>query len=168
MLAWAEALLAPGGTIILIEPALRETSRTSSSPRDGLLGRGLHVVAPCFWTGPCPALARERDWCHDAAPAGGRGRVDFSYLILREGPRKEAEDGSVFRVVSDPMPDKGRLRLYGCGASGRHQLVRLDRHASDMNAAFAELERGDIARVEPAQSAGDGLRVTAESRVSRR
>ena len=35
--------------------------------------RDLEIVAPCFWTGACPALARERDWCHDAA-AGAVGR----------------------------------------------------------------------------------------------
>src|SRR3712207_8219094 len=35
--------------------------------RDGLVGAGFFVVAPCFWQGACPALERERDWCHAAA-----------------------------------------------------------------------------------------------------
>src|SRR5205814_1975210 len=81
VLAWSRALLAPGGLLILVEPALRETSRELLAVRDHLLAAGLHVVAPCFWTGPCPALARDRDWCHDAAPVPSRPRVDFSYLV---------------------------------------------------------------------------------------
>jgi SAM-dependent methyltransferase len=80
--AWA-TLLAPGGLVILIEPALRETSRELLAVRDQVLAAGLHVVAPCFWTGPCPALAQDRDWCHDAAPVPSKPRVDFSYLVLR-------------------------------------------------------------------------------------
>jgi SAM-dependent methyltransferase len=168
VLAWSGALLAPGGTLILIEPALRETSRGLLEVRDLVLGRGLRIVAPCFWTGACPALARERDWCHDAAPADGGRRVDFSYLVLREGPPGQAEDASILRVVSDPMPDKGRLRLFGCGTGGRHLLVRLDRHASETNATFGKLERGDVVRVQGGVSAGDGLRITAESTVSLR
>jgi hypothetical protein len=48
--------------------------------RDLLVAGGLFVVAPCFFQGPCPALARERDWCHDAVQA--ERRVDFSYLVF--------------------------------------------------------------------------------------
>jgi SAM-dependent methyltransferase len=60
--AWAEGLLVPGGTIILVEPALRETSRELLAVRDQLLAlTDLNIVAPCFWTGPYPALARERN-----------------------------------------------------------------------------------------------------------
>ena len=53
---------------------------TSCSPRD------LFVVAPCLWQGPCPALLRERDFCHASADVlvQGRSRVDFSYLVLRK------------------------------------------------------------------------------------
>ena len=63
--AWAGGLLAPGGTIVTIEPALRETSRELLAVRDLLLSQAaqpaLDVVAPCYWAGPCPALERERD-----------------------------------------------------------------------------------------------------------
>jgi SAM-dependent methyltransferase len=162
--AWAEALLARGGTVILVEPALRETSRALLGVRDALLGGPLDIVAPCFWRGPCPALARERDWCHDAAPVPSRPRVDFSYLVLRDRPPSEI---ARYRVVSDPLPEKGRLKLYGCGPTGRHPFVRLDRQASPDNAAFATLVRGDSTEIEGAEPAGDGLRVGLTTVVRR-
>jgi SAM-dependent methyltransferase len=166
--AWARALLAPGGVVVIVEPALRETSRELLVVRDLVLSGGLEVVAPCFWTGPCPALARERDWCHDAAPGPGGARVDFSYLVVRApAPPAPPTPGSL-RVVSDLLRDKGRLRLYGCGGNGRHIYVRLDRHASDANWALGAARRGDVLVVEGAEPAGDGLRITAASTVTRR
>ncbi|HEY0707711.1 MAG TPA: small ribosomal subunit Rsm22 family protein [Polyangia bacterium] len=173
--AWAHELSADGGHLLLVEPALRETSRDLLAVRDRLLDAGFFVVAPCFWQGPCPALARDRDWCHDSAPwpeghqpaAGPRSRVDFSYLLLRRAGERP-QDRRVFRVVSDPMVEKGKLRLFGCGPAGRHPLVRLDREATDDNADFAEAARGDVLVVTEVERAGDGLRVTSTSRVARR
>jgi SAM-dependent methyltransferase len=170
VLAWRRALLEREGTIILLEPALRETSRALLAVRDRLVVAGLRVVAPCFWTGPCPALARERDWCHDAAAgvSPGSPRVDFSYLVLRNEPEATAAtDGATFRIVSDPLVEKGRLKLWGCGPAGRHALVRLDRQASPANGPFGQLARGDVATVAGTEVAGDGLRVVAETVVRR-
>jgi small ribosomal subunit Rsm22 len=170
--AWCEALLAPGGTTVILEPALRETSRELLAVRDQLIAGGLKVVAPCLWAGPCPALARDRDWCHDTTfePSGVVGqrprRVDFSYLALR-ATGEPTQDPSLFRVVSDRLEEKGRLRVYGCGPAGRQPLVRLDRHHTDSNAAFADIARGDLIRVQGTTSAGDGLRIGAESLVER-
>lgn len=168
--AWCDELLADGGHCILLEPALRETSRDLLAIRDRLLGDGdgLRVVAPCLHQGPCPARARERDWCHDAAPplVAGRSRVDYSYLVLtRSGPADVPLDAALFRAVSDRMEEKGRTRVYGCGPAGRHALVRLDRDHSEANAAFDAVERGDLVRVEGATLAGDGLRIGREARV---
>jgi SAM-dependent methyltransferase len=168
--AWCETLLTPGGTLVILEPALRETSRDLLAVRDRLIGAGLRIVAPCLWSGPCPALARERDWCHDvtyepAAVIGQRPRrVDFAYLALRT-IGEPSQDPSLFRVVSDRLEEKGRLRLYGCGPAGRHPLVRLDRHHTESNAAFADAERGDLIRVSDTTIAGDGLRVGPDSAV---
>jgi hypothetical protein len=175
VLAWCRAFLADGGVAILVEPALRETSRGLLAVRDRVLAAGLHVLAPCFWTGPCPALARERDWCHDAAPAapGALGtRVDFSYLALSARPPAPAPAGRV-RVVSDLLEEKGRLKVFGCGPAGRQAYVRLDRAASPANAAFERLARGDVADfggagrsgAQASQAPADGLRVSAETEV---
>jgi ribosomal protein RSM22 (predicted rRNA methylase) len=163
---WCEKLLARGGTLILIEPALRETSRMLLMVRDQVLAAGLHVVAPCFFTGPCPALLQERDWCHDNASNGSQRRVDFSYLVIR-GHGDVTSDPARFRIVSDPLPEKGRLRLFGCGISGRHPIVRLDRNASAVNSAMDQLVRGDVARISRTTFAQDGLRIDGESPVTR-
>jgi SAM-dependent methyltransferase len=164
VLAWCRSLLASGGLLILIEPALRVTSRQLLAVRDRLLAGGLHVVAPCFWTGPCPALVHQRDWCHDAAPVPSRPRVDFSYLVLGTDPTPPAP--TFYRLVSDPLPEKGRLRIYGCGPTGRHPLIRLTRHRAPPNAALDGAVRGDAISVQEAV-AGDGdLRITAETTIS--
>jgi SAM-dependent methyltransferase len=176
--AWTKALLAPGGTIVLLEPALRETSRALLALRDTLTstsegkestwegeGGRLDIVAPCFWRGACPALASPRDWCHDAVPVPSSPRVDFSYLVLRDRP--PVDPGDRYRVVSDPLPEKGRLKLYACGSAGRHPFVRLDRQESPANAPFGALVRGDTAEIKNAEPAGDGLRVVVTTVVRR-
>jgi ribosomal protein RSM22 (predicted rRNA methylase) len=166
--SWCEELLSPRGTCLLLEPALRETSRALLEVRDALVARGLFVVAPCLWQGPCPALARPRDWCHDAtaAVAAGRSRVDFSYLAVRCSGQPPA-DPSLYRVVSDPLPEKGRLRIYGCGPAGRTPLSLLSRDRAPGNAALDEVARGDLVAVHGATIKGDGLRLGKESTVRR-
>ncbi len=160
--AWS-TLLAPNGVLILIEPALRETSRELLAVRDEVLAAGLHVVAPCFWTGPCPALALERDWCHDAAPVPSKPRVDFSYLVLRAEPVPPAP--TLHRVVSDPMREKGRLRLFVCGPQGRHPLIRLTRFRAPQNAALDRATRGAALSIAGTEQASDGVRITGTSTV---
>lgn len=166
VVAWSRALLAPGGLLVVVEPALRETSRDLLGVRDQVLAAGLHVVAPCFWTGACPALARNRDWCHDAAPVPSSPRVDFSYLVLAR-EREPLPPLPLYRVVSDPLPEKGRLRLFVCGADGRHQVIRLSRHHTTTNEALDRAVRGDVVSIANGSPGEDGLRVTAETVIAR-
>jgi hypothetical protein len=173
--AWCRELLEENGLCVLLEPALRETGRDLLAVRDRLVSAGFFVVAPCLFQGPCPALARERDWCHDSAPwppeetarRPGRSRVDFSYLVLAHRGERST-DRRLFRVVSDPIEEKGRLRLYGCGPAGRHALVRLERARSEDNRGFDQATRGDLLVAANTERAGDGLRITAASRVETR
>jgi len=165
---WCRELLEPSGTCILLEPALRATSRALLAVRDRVLAAGLFVVAPCLLQGPCPALARARDFCHASAGAiiAGRSRVDFSYLVLRQAGVPET-DAARFRIVSDPMKDKGRLRFFACGARGRVLITRLDRDRSPSNQALGEIERGAVIRIEGALEQADGLRCTRETAIRR-
>ena len=168
VLAWCSELLQPDGTCILVEPALRETSRQLLAVRDRLLAAGLFVVAPCLWQGPCPALLRERDFCHMSAAAivQGRSRVDFSYLVLRK-QGASCTDTSRFRIVSDPMKDKGRLRLFACGPAGRLLVTRLDRDRSPDNHLLDEIERGAVVNIQGATAKPDGLRCAHDTEISR-
>jgi SAM-dependent methyltransferase len=166
ILGWFRELLEMDGTCILIEPALRETSRKLLAVRDRLLAAGLFVVAPCLWQGPCPALARERDFCHAsaAAIAQGRSRVDFSYLVLRK-QGTTCTDPLRFRIVSDAMKDKGRMRFHACGPAGRLLVTRLDRDRSPSNQSLDEIERGAVVSIEAATRKSDGLRCGIETAV---
>lgn len=168
ILGWCRELMTDDGACILIEPALRETSRALLGLRDRLIAAGHFVAAPCLLQAPCPALARERDFCHACAGAiaQGRSRVDFSYLVVRKQGRA-CDDRDRFRVVSDPMKDKGRLRLFACGPAGRLLVTRLDRERGEANTPFDRLARGDTFRITGAEMRGDGLRCTAGTHVER-
>jgi len=188
--------LSSGGRCLLIEPALRQTSRDLLALRDALVAtHGVFVEAPCLWAGACPALERERDWCHDTAEMDGperRMRADFSYLVLRallRLPERQGagsseasgrvplegeptakggqHPGDVFRIVSDLKREKGRLRLWGCGATGRFPLVLQSRDRCNNTEAFAQSQRGDLLAVGETRVAGDGLRISSASPVRR-
>jgi ribosomal protein RSM22 (predicted rRNA methylase) len=181
LLEEAGALLAPGGSLLVVEPALRDTSRALLRVRDLLVGRGFAVRAPCLWRGPCPALLRESDWCHaeraveppplvaQIAKAAGlrREAVKMSYLVL--APRgegwREPPAGRVFRIVSEPLPSKGRLRYMACGPEGRLGLSLQEKHVAEPNRRFASLLRGDVVRLTGAEPRGDGLALGEGSTV---
>jgi ribosomal protein RSM22 (predicted rRNA methylase) len=64
----AQKWLSRDGFLILLEPALKETSRELLLLRDCLLDRtDLRVYAPCVHNLHCPAVAPENfsDWCHE-------------------------------------------------------------------------------------------------------
>ena len=163
---WCRDLLEPDGTCIVVEPALRDTSRALLGVRDRLLAAGLCVAAPCFCRTACPALQHERDWCHDSAEVlvAGRSRVDFSYLVLRRSAAAGI-DADRYRVVSDPIKDKGRLRFFVCGAVGRFELMRLNRDRSAANQALDQVRRGDIIVLPNAPAHDDSIRVVGDTAV---
>jgi SAM-dependent methyltransferase len=177
----AASLLRPGGTLLVIEPALRDTSRALLAVRDRLVSGGWAVRAPCLWRGPCPALERESDWCHAEHPveppplvgalaraAGLRKEaVKMSYLLLAAPGEDWAPPppGRVFRIVSEPLPSKGRLRYMGCGPEGRMGLSLQERHLDEGNRRFERLARGDVIEVSEVEGRGDGLALGPGSRV---
>jgi SAM-dependent methyltransferase len=181
LLEEAAALLAPGGSLLVLEPALRDTSRALLRVRDLLVARGYAVRAPCLFRGACPALVRETDWCHaeraaepppivaQIAKAAGlrREAVKMSYLVLAPKGEGWAEPpaGRVFRIVSEPLPSKGRLRYMGCGPEGRMGLSLQEKHVSDANRRFASLLRGDVIRVTGGEPRGDGVALGEGSAV---
>jgi small ribosomal subunit Rsm22 len=171
--------LGPAGSVLLLEPALRETGRALLAFRDRALERGWYATAPCLTQRPCPALASPREWCtasleweppvhvRQLADATGlRADEGLSYaplVLARKAPTAEV---GLWRVVGIAPPEKGKKRLWVCSDEGRIPLVRLDRDASPANARFDDLRRGDLVRVEDADLRGDGLRVGALSRVA--
>jgi ribosomal protein RSM22 (predicted rRNA methylase) len=63
--------LVPEGFLILLEPALKETSRDLLLLRNELVRQdGLNVYSPCLHNNPCPAVSagNPNDWCHEDRP----------------------------------------------------------------------------------------------------
>jgi ribosomal protein RSM22 (predicted rRNA methylase) len=91
--------LAPQGFLILVEPALKETSRQLLQLRDCLLdSTDLKVYSPCVHSNHCPAVSPQnpRDWCHedrswqppelirqlDLLIGNRKDSLKFSYVVL--------------------------------------------------------------------------------------
>jgi ribosomal protein RSM22 (predicted rRNA methylase) len=161
-------LLTEDGALIVLEPALRETSRNLQHVRNLIAAAAgpPYVFAPCLHREACPLLARERDWCHEQLPlelppelipiaraAGLRTReLTYSYLTLHRSQRSLAEllpDVRLLRVVSSPLPSKGKLELMVCSQGPTLKLRRLDRHISGTNRALENAGRGSILRLDP-------------------
>jgi ribosomal protein RSM22 (predicted rRNA methylase) len=175
--------IAEDGAVIVIEPALRDTSRALHELRDAILARGAgHVFAPCTRRGaPCPALADPDDWCHEDRPLRlpprtaelarlthlRDGGMKFAYLVLRRQPLGLVpEGGQAWRIVGVPRPEKGKLCVIGCSDHGRVPIRLLRRHRSAANRAVERAERGDVLVVD---AAPDEQRVELEAatRVAR-
>jgi len=158
------ALLGQHGTLMIIEPALRETSRGLHLLRNALLAEGACTVySPCLHEQPCPALVKEGDWCHEERPWVApplvaaidrevefiKDALKFSYLLLRKDGRSIVERSSdIYRVVSELREMKGEKRAWLCHETGRPEVGRQDRLRSATNEAFDDWHRGAIVRID--------------------
>lgn len=166
-LATARAMLAAttaDGVVVIVEPALRETSRALHGVRDALVTGGhATVLAPCTRrAAPCPALADERDWCHDHRPlslpprthqlaraTGLRdGDLKLAYLALAR-PEVAVAASPAVRVIDDPRGEKGKHGLTVCADVGWVPLRLLRRHRTTDNRAFERARRGDLLTITP-------------------
>lgn len=157
-------LLHPQGTMMIVEPALRDTSRHLLQLRDQLVADGAcNVYSPCLHERPCPALAKAEDWCHEERPWEPppivatidrrvgfiKDALKFSYLLLRKDGKTIAPRGpDVYRVVSELRIMKGEKRAWLCNETGRPEVGRQDRLRSDSNAPVDDWHRGAIVRID--------------------
>lgn len=171
------------GSLVVVEPALRDRTRRLHRVRDALAELGFSIFAPCLHRAPCPALERESDWCHEDLPidlpewlvpvaraAGLRyQRLTFSYLVLRrDAARLRDAIGSrpgttKLRVVSERRTTKGKCEAFLCGdfrsavgspTVARACVARLDRDRTDANETWNELRRGEVLEVDPSPEVG--------------
>jgi len=181
--------LAPGGTVLVIEPALLSTSRDLLAVRDALIARGWTVLAPCVGRErlPCPALsAGEGQTCHeDVAWEMPKGVADLSvsrnidkeYLkmtwfllgppVSGAMPLKTGETGeAVYRVVSEPMLNKGgRLRRLACGESGRFPVSVAAESPDRARTGFDALSRGDFIAVDEPEIRENGWGIGSATKI---
>ncbi len=174
--------LAPHGSLIVVEPALRDRTRRLHRVRDRLLAQAdpPTVFAPCLHAQPCPALADESAWCHEDLPidlpkrvaslarsAGLRWQgLTFSYLVLRKDgvTLRDASPPGSFRVVSLPIVTKGKREIFVCGRGERRRLSRLDRDSAKGD-AWRAAKRGDVLSFEPALGSESRLSAQTTGRI---
>lgn len=170
-----------GGSLLVIEPALRETSRALLQVRDALVAKGYALRAPCLFQSTCPALVKESDWCHaereweppklvlDIGRAATLNKEALKMTYLAFAPLGEAwptlPEGRHFRIVSERLEGKGRHRYIGCGPEGRTGLALQEKHRNKENAAFFYAHRGDVFRVSNTTEKGDGFGMDDQSEV---
>lgn len=175
------ALLAPHGTMMIIEPALRDTSRALQQVRDRLLQeKHCTVYSPCLHENSCPALINPHDWCHEErrweAPESIqqmdkevgfiKDALKFSYLLLRKDGKTIVERRpNMYRVVSELREMKGEKRAWLCNEQGRQEVGRQDRLASPQNEAFDQWHRGAIVQIERITHKEQGGKVSALGRI---
>lgn len=178
--------LKPGGSLLIIEPALKATTQDLLQLRDRLLGRGFRVLRPCIFQGACPALPdsvchAEFDWTPPGlvreiarrSRVSDRDALKASYLILEKAPPGQTPAnasglepvvGSPYRVVSENMLSKsGRIRYLVCGAGGRFSLSAKKEGLPPELRAFTALQRGDLISFEGTETRENGLGLTAGS-----
>ncbi|MBM4283404.1 MAG: hypothetical protein FJ137_22560, partial [Deltaproteobacteria bacterium] len=155
---------------VLVDAGDHPRARRLQRLRDAWVTAGdVVVLGPCPHRDPCPALVRERDWCHDvlekrlpprlAAFARAVGRdadvMAASWLVgARADGDVRAGDGVV--VIGEPQRDKGRVRLPVCGPAGLRFVQALKRHRGAFD-TVAALPRG--ARLPPLAADGDTAHV---------
>jgi ribosomal protein RSM22 (predicted rRNA methylase) len=159
------------GSLVLVEPALRDRTRRLHRVRDVLASKGVTIFAPCLHQSACPMLANESDWCHEdvaidlpprvasiARAAGLRWQgLTFSYLVLRRDEKtlRTCIDAPVaLRVVSVPIDTKGKRELFLCGDGEIRRVARLDRDENPRT-AWSDAVRGDVLALSRPLEAGE-------------
>lgn len=178
----------PGTTVLFMEPAQRVPARRLLQIRDRLCALGWHVRYPCPGNYPCPALKRERDWCHhrlaweapdhitriDALTGMNKNVLNFSPLVMESpgSPQQELQttcSTPSLRVISEVRPTKGKMEITACGCfpDGSHLKVCMleNKRVSERNEEFMELCRYDRIEITNAELRPERLVLTRESEL---
>jgi ribosomal protein RSM22 (predicted rRNA methylase) len=172
------ARLAPGGLLVILEPAGTATCNRLQRLRDRIAGsREYTIVAPCPHAQPCPLLASGNGFCHDVRSWSVPDSVNrmnrrlqravhtlkYGFLVLQRTPAgtmdAPAPATELRARLAGPMSrDKGRLATYGCCSDGSLRKIELmTRHLTreELNHLIAQ-ERGDRLLLKQPRLLGDG------------
>lgn len=150
--------------LLIIEPGQRQQSRDLIELRGRLISKGYEVLAPCTHQYQCPMSQRKGDWCHDQAekPIKINGLRDlfpnpflpFSYIFISK--TLKADNKGLFRLIGNPIKEKGKHRIAACSGPDRTFLSWLTRSKLELN-----ISRGDLLEVsESAEQKGNEIRVS--------
>jgi hypothetical protein len=144
-----DRLVRPDGSLVIVEPALRDRTRHLHALRDQLIASSsssssssINVFAPCLHQASCPALAIETEWCHEdltsidlpswvipiARGAGLRWQgLTFSYLVLRKDDLRRRRSW----LEKQPQPN-GAIRFRAISglisSKGKTEVFSCDEH----------------------------------------
>lgn len=177
--------LAPGGSLIVIEPAGSATCERLQGLRDQLAReKAFDLVAPCPHRLPCPMRAAKTGYCHDVRRWCVPDSVNlinrrllrsvhelkYGLLVIRRATptppstlhhppaTSRPPPATLMRLVAPVYRTKGRLLSQGCCSDGLLRAIEWPtRHLTreQLNALMAK-ERGDILPLEHARLLGDG------------
>ncbi len=157
-LAAFERLAPRARAVVVVDAGDRPRARRLQRLRGAVLDDGGAIYGPCGHTDACPALVRERDWCHDRIDKQLPSRLAaFSALVGRdphvmsaswltygrvgadhgEHGVNDEDDGGVIVTLGNPRVEKGRVRLPVCGPRGLRFVQVLKRHSELYRAAKA-------------------------------
>jgi hypothetical protein len=140
--------------LVVVDGGDRTAARNVQTLRADALARGFGVLLPCPHDDVCPALQRTSDWCHLRTERGltprlagfaelvGRDPEQMAFMALVASREHTTTVNDSVLVLGTPQTEKGRTRLFVCGASGLRTLQALKRHA-DVTDALARLAPGD-------------------------
>lgn len=177
--------LAPGGLLVLCEPASDATSSRLERLRDVVAAEGrARILAPCPHHRSCPLLREGKVYCHEVrrwAPPSSLAYLNqrlarsvqflkFSFLALAREPAPAQEgDASRARLVAPVTEQNGKLVTRGCAADGEvHTYEVLTRHLTrDERDRARAIERGTRVAWGPLKPLGNSaLRADALPRES--
>ena len=164
MIRWfgeLKARLAPGGLILILEPALRITAERLQKLSDFLAGGDMTRIAPELDSLPDPQLGPGEHWSHETraweAPASTEyvnrhlhrdlREVRFAFAAFTDAPLDPLPPG-LSRLISDVQIIKGLIRFITV-RSGRIESVEvptrgLSKH--EVKKLAAGFGRGDVVR----------------------
>lgn len=130
-------------SLLIIEPSMRNASRSLMQLRQHLIDGGFEILGPCTHQEGCPLLLHtNKDWCHfrvhlekpdyfsalEQFLPMRNDSLTFSFIAARkseDGKRRLPLDQG--RVIGELMPEKGKKRIGFCRSSKKEQLSWLDR-----------------------------------------
>lgn len=170
--------LAPGGLLVMLEPALHVACERMERLRDTVAAQRLaRIVAPCPHHLPCPMFTLWETWCHDVR----RWRVPesveyvnrklqrsvqflkycFLALAAEPTPAPDKHDIAYCRIVAPMTEPRGRICTLGCAGDGliHPYEVQIRDLSSDDKRAVLAMDRGPCLTWSDARILGDGRTV---------
>ncbi len=173
--------LSQNGYLLMIEPALLSTSRDLIELRNQLCASGYPIHGPCTANAACTILETSASaTCHDeslwkipqsvqkiADEAGlDRNAIKMTWFAFSKPYNELLTGNAVFRVVSEPMLNKGgRVRYLLCGQKHRISFSAKKDDPAAMTGGFFMIKRGDIIEIENPEIRESGLGWQRETRV---